>query len=317
MFEPGTSNKEEQLASRLKKCSVHPRMEPYVDDLMTPEDWVFVDAADETGLLPEGRFQIEELERAYRRGILDQKEVEGQRRFCVGTFHKRMECCMRGERSRFEALPAEVRAAMVAYEQDIDLWVLPTRKAGVNQGIITPLPIEAALEKVEESTCRYYVQECDCRVYHHDTVHMRDSCIHFFEGEAPLNSNLHRGYGRELTKEQVKDLLVELDRDGLVHNWEGHGFCNCCACCCWAMRGIKDYQAKGYDLFGEYIQASYVIQTHPGVCIGCGACVSICPTRALHLENSVISVDRNRCLGCGVCRTRCHVQALTIAVREG
>lgn len=308
--------KQKIAVNRLKKFSVHPRMEPYVDALMTEADWAFVDAADNAGEIPEGIFSPEELELAYRRGILDQKEADGQRRFCVGTFHKRMECCMRGERTSFEALPAAVRAAMVGYEQDIDLWVLPFRRPGVNQGIVTPLPIEAALEKVDESTCRYYVQECDCRVYHHDLTHIRDSCIHFFQGDPPLNSNLDRGYGRELTKEEVKDLLIKLDRDGLVHNWEGHGFCNCCPCCCWAMRGMTDYQAKGYDLFAEYVHAEYVIRTDPQACTGCGACISICPTQALHREDGVISVERERCLGCGVCRTRCHFQALTIVARE-
>lgn len=68
---------------------------------------------------------------------------------------------MRGEREAFEALPEEVRSAIVEYEQDIHLWVIPYREPGKNKKVVQPVPIEEALQIVDEADCRFYVQECD------------------------------------------------------------------------------------------------------------------------------------------------------------
>lgn len=45
-------------------------------------------------------------------------------------------------------------------------------------------------------------------------------------------------------------------------------------------------------------------------CIGCGACVDICPERALKLESDGLSIDRERCVLCGTCAEACPSLAL-------
>ena len=42
------------------------------------------------------------------------------------------------------------------------------------------------------------------------------------------------------------------------------------------------------------------------LCIDCGACVSLCPTDALHLdEKGLLEYSLERCLGCGLCIDAC------------
>ncbi len=40
-------------------------------------------------------------------------------------------------------------------------------------------------------------------------------------------------------------------------------------------------------------------------CIGCGACVTVCPHGAIELVDGVARVDRSKCTGCGLCGMAC------------
>lgn len=306
---------QENMEDRLEKFKVHPRLRDCAHLLMQEKDWKMVDAALEDRTMPEGVFSQEELEEGYHRGVLNKVGKDGKEVFVLGSFHKRIDCCMRGEREYFLSLPEEVRRTIVDYEQDIGLWVIPYRKEGENKAVVWPIPLEQALEIVEQSDARFWVQECDCKVYRSDSSHMRETCLHFLTEENRLNSNFDRGYGRELTREETKELLRKMDRDGLVHNFEGDAFCNCCGCCCWAIRGIEPYRQQGYDVFGEYVKAEYIIAPDRDKCKGCGQCVSICPVKALELKEGKIALAQDLCLGCGVCRNKCAFGALSIVRR--
>lgn len=49
-------------------------------------------------------------------------------------------------------------------------------------------------------------------------------------------------------------------------------------------------------------------------CIGCGACVAVCPFGALHMENDKAAVD-DKCTACGACLEVCPVEALSLPER--
>ena len=138
-----TEQKErENMVERLEKFKVNPRLRDYAHLLMKEKDWEMVDAARDDRSMPEGVFSQEELEEGYCRGVLNKALQDGKEVFQLGSFHKRIDCCMRGEREYFLSLPEEVRQAIVDYEQDIGLWVVPYRKEGENKAVVWPVPLE-------------------------------------------------------------------------------------------------------------------------------------------------------------------------------
>ena len=44
-------------------------------------------------------------------------------------------------------------------------------------------------------------------------------------------------------------------------------------------------------------------------CIGCGACVSICPVEAISMVNGKVVIDPKKCISCGTCSAVCPVSA--------
>ncbi len=53
----------------------------------------------------------------------------------------------------------------------------------------------------------------------------------------------------------------------------------------------------------------YVIE--PGVCMGCAACVDVCPTRAVVPRDGLFAIERSLCDGCGLCARYCPLRAIT------
>ena len=48
----------------------------------------------------------------------------------------------------------------------------------------------------------------------------------------------------------------------------------------------------------------------------CGACLSACPTGALHLEDGKAALDLGRCLFCGACATACGADRITFTAEH-
>ena len=48
-------------------------------------------------------------------------------------------------------------------------------------------------------------------------------------------------------------------------------------------------------------------------CLGCGACVGVCPQGAITTNaNGKSVVDTNKCIGCGACAGVCPAQAIKV-----
>lgn len=55
------------------------------------------------------------------------------------------------------------------------------------------------------------------------------------------------------------------------------------------------------------------IMFHPQLCIGCGACIEICPNRAISLVDGSLVTDKSKCSVCGKCEQECYPMARTIS----
>lgn len=51
-------------------------------------------------------------------------------------------------------------------------------------------------------------------------------------------------------------------------------------------------------------------------CVACGACVLVCPLKALHIKNGVHAAVANTCVGCGKCAATCPAGIITIELKE-
>jgi len=59
--------------------------------------------------------------------------------------------------------------------------------------------------------------------------------------------------------------------------------------------------------YKDYFHALKVINEN---CVGCTACVRVCPTEAIRLRGGKIHIDTNRCIDCGECINACKYGAL-------
>jgi ferredoxin len=131
--------------------------------------------------------------------------------------------------------------------------------------------------------------------------------------------------GREITREEMREILRTAAKSGLVHgvsNWldDMDTICNCCKCCCMWFEGYHVLHQSG-----SLSPSNYQVHGDHEKCKGCGLCVERCPMEAQRLEESPeannklgkISVTTlERCIGCGVCVYTCPVEALTLERRE-
>lgn len=66
----------------------------------------------------------------------------------------------------------------------------------------------------------------------------------------------------------------------------------------------------------EGIKRSPILAYYENKCIGCGECVSVCPTGAHVFQNEAHRFERKKCIACGKCESVCLGKALTFYGRE-
>ncbi len=47
-------------------------------------------------------------------------------------------------------------------------------------------------------------------------------------------------------------------------------------------------------------------------CIGCGACMAVCPMGAVSEAGGAYLIDATKCIGCGACANLCPVGAVSV-----
>ncbi|SMG19652.1 indolepyruvate ferredoxin oxidoreductase subunit alpha [Dethiosulfovibrio salsuginis] len=47
-------------------------------------------------------------------------------------------------------------------------------------------------------------------------------------------------------------------------------------------------------------------------CVGCEACVGICPVEAIAMDDGKACVDEGKCVDCGACVSACPVEAISL-----
>lgn len=81
------------------------------------------------------------------------------------------------------------------------------------------------------------------------------------------------------------------------------------------MGGNQSKEAQKF-LENEGIQLTpikKVVKKDDEKCIDCGACISLCPVKAIHsLDDWTVDVDDELCIGCGFCTFSCPTRAIKV-----
>jgi NAD-dependent dihydropyrimidine dehydrogenase PreA subunit len=177
------------------------------------------------------------------------------------------------------------------------------------------LPIDIITEMVRREPL-IGVSECYCRLARENRgdgscEHIRETCFTFNELAQTL---IETGLAREVDHEEAAGILARAEEDGLIHNVDNcqgelKALCNCCPCCCPAVRsfqrGVRNVNAPS-RYHAVFVQEA---------CKDCGACVEVCPVGAIHPQQSFPEIRVEECIGCGHCVNHCPEGAIHISLR--
>jgi len=175
------------------------------------------------------------------------------------------------------------------------------------------------VRQIIEKAKSFLVYDCQCRkerrILGHGCNHSIQSCLNFsMEENAYDYFNLG---GKIITREQAMEVLNQAEEEGLVHNAvyntkEDHiAICNCCPCCCMALRGVRDFGAPS-----SIARSNFVAAIDPDGCTGCGICANErCPVDAIIENDGRYTVVSEKCIGCGACTLKCPTESITLILR--
>jgi electron transport complex protein RnfB len=118
--------------------------------------------------------------------------------------------------------------------------------------------------------------------------------------------------GRAISKEEAYGVLQKSEEAGLVHlTWNvesGHYFvCNCCGCCCGVLRSINELKIPASKVVNSY----YYAEIDPDACQACGTCADErCQVNAIEAGEDAYRVIKEKCIGCGLCISTCPSEAI-------
>ncbi|HEY71228.1 MAG TPA: 4Fe-4S binding protein [Anaerolineae bacterium] len=175
------------------------------------------------------------------------------------------------------------------------------------------IPFDTARDIIFRNPDHIVVLDCPCRSSRENPCLPLDVCLVIGEPFASFVIEHHPERSRWISPQEAADILqAEHDR-GHVHNaffkdamlGRFYAICNCCSCCCGAMQAMR----HGTPML---ISSGFVSAVDEKLCIGCEACMEICPFGALEMHEEIVRVDRALCMGCGLCVSACDQEALAL-----
>ena len=171
------------------------------------------------------------------------------------------------------------------------------------------------VSNIIENSQSFAVFDCICKKEKHLLDDGCDKPLEICTGYAPIpgvfdNSPIHRA----ISKEEAYAVLNKAEEAGLVHlTWNvqsGQYFiCNCCGCCCHVLTSINDLGINASDV----ISSNYYAEINSDQCVSCNTCIDErCQVGAIEEGADFNQVIRDKCIGCGLCVTTCPTEAIKL-----
>ncbi|MDD5223349.1 MAG: 4Fe-4S dicluster domain-containing protein [bacterium] len=256
---------------------------------------------------------VKRLESLADKGMVFYKEREGEKQYALvpimpGVFEFPF---MKGERNpTIDRLAALWQKYLSKACKEFGSKSMPfSRIIPVGEEVASEqgtLPYEKVYEMIDRAKV-VGVAHCACRSAMRKCDNPTESCMMFDDTCTFL---VERGYGRYLTKDEMKQMLKKFDDLGLVRQVNNAQdkltfICNCCTCCCGLLRAMTHHGNPNV-----LSNSGFVPKLDRKACTGCGICVEKrCPMKALTMKKDRPVLDPKRCIGCGLCVTGCPEQA--------
>ncbi len=265
------------------------------------------------------------LKTFYQNGFLYRKTINGEEAYRCRSFYDVIRSHL--EEYRYDALGFENLHTLRQYyistrirkteetikrrELKYSSKVIPVRKAIPATQYV--LPTQQAIKILEEARL-FALAKCGCRVAFRNCSNPLDTCLLLDEEAECLMS---RGYAKEISLDEAKNVLEIANRAGLVHltlympSQKIYAVCSCCPCCCHDLQALLKY---GKTFF--VAKSDYIAICNADLCNGCGICVKRCVFGAREIQNEKSTVKNENCHGCGLCVTTCPTGASQLILRK-
>jgi Pyruvate/2-oxoacid:ferredoxin oxidoreductase delta subunit len=192
--------------------------------------------------------------------------------------------------------------------------------------IMRVLPIETALpdrshilsheavSNLINASVTIAVYNCGCRITERHCDAPVETCFVF---DSTADFLVDRSFARKIEPKEALSILDATERAGLVHIGNNSAdkavsICNCCSCCCLFLRGLLEFGNSH-----AVAASSYVASVREELCIDCGICSNgRCRVGAMMARDGQVQVQGTKCLGCGLCVSTCPTEAIELKSRE-
>ncbi len=192
------------------------------------------------------------------------------------------------------------------------------RTIQINSQLSLPYPIVPYNDAIQiiDHQKKIAVADCVCRVMGKingtDCTKPMESCLSF--------GNLADYYvdnstGRYIDKNEAKRILQQSEETGLVvqvsNSQAPASMCACCSCCCIMLKSLK-MQPNPAASSGS----NYFVKNNADECTCCEDCLERCHMGAIEIDDSVAVINTKRCVGCGLCVTTCPSESLKLIQKQ-
>ncbi len=191
--------------------------------------------------------------------------------------------------------PATLRVLTVEREIPRSIEIMPFET-------VSDIIDNAHLLALAQCPCRQATRNCDAPL---------DVCI-ILNSMADFLTD--RNIAKKISTDEAHDALHRAEDAGLIHTTNNSKksmpfVCNCCACCCFMLRGVSEL-----SLPGAIATSKYQAKVDSDNCDACGLCEPKCRFSAISVSDSA-EVARERCYGCGLCVRECPNDSIMLIPR--